>query len=151
MKYIILFAVIVLLVGGIAILQSVMTKKTQKESGAALSFQLSAEPQDAVFLAGQGYTGGLGSMPVLDVSGNIQQVDGLPVYVDEAQVKTIVEKGNMPSCVVGKPKIEVAAKIHLEKKEDTNSSIEDAPTVVYYIAKIDELKHVTIDAQKCEE
>ena len=39
------------------------------------------------------------------------------------------------------------AMIHLEKKEDTNSSIEDAPIIVYYVAKIDELKNVTINTK----
>ncbi len=156
MKYFVLVAVIILLAGGVFILQSFVAKKPQEESVLASSmttrsFQLSVAPQDAVFYVGHGYAGGMGSMPILDASGNIQMVDDLAVYVDEKQSKIILEKGNMPSCVIGKPKIEVAAKIHLEKKEATNSSIEDAPVVVYYIAKIDELKNVTINAKKCQE
>lgn len=121
-----------------------------KKSSEAKGFQLTTKSQDALFLVAHAWAGGMGSMPVLDTKGNVQKVDGLPVYVDEARVKEIKEKGNMPSCVEGKPKIEVTAKIHLEKKEDTNTSVEDAPVVSYYVAKIDELKNVKIDAKKCE-
>lgn len=124
--------------------QESMPKKTSQ------GFQLTASSQTATFLVAHAWSGGMGSMPILDASGNVQKVDGLPVYVAEARVKEIKEKGNMPSCVEGKPKIEVTATIHLEKKEDTNSSVEDAPVVSYYVAKIDELKKVKIDAKKCE-
>lgn len=155
MKYFVLVVAIILLAGGVFLLQSFVAKKPQEEfvpapAASTRSFQLSAAPQDAVFYVGYRYSGGMGSMPVLDASGNVQMVDDLAVYVDEEQSKIILEKGNMPSCVSGRPNIQVAANIHLEKKEDTNSSIEDAPMIIYYVAKIDELKNVTIDAKECE-
>lgn len=150
MKYIFPFIVVAVLFAGCAhtSIDTSMPKKLSKEK--TVQFQLVTTAQDAVFMVGHGYTGGMGSMPLLDDAGNVQQVDGLPVYVDEQKVKEITAKGNIPSCVVGKPRIEVSGTIHLEKKTSTNSSLEDAPEISYYVAKIDELKKVKIDATPCK-
>lgn len=150
MKYIFPFIAVAVLFAGCAhtSIDTSMPKKLSKEK--TVQFQLVTTVQDAVFMVGHGYTGGMGSMPVLDAQGNVQIMDGLPVYVDEKKEVEIKAKGNMPSCVVGKPKIEVTAKLHLEKKTESNPSIEDAPEVSYYVAKIDELKKVKIDATPCK-
>lgn len=150
MKYFLPLFLVALFLTGCAVSKTPdsMPKKksvTTKE----FAFVPVTERQNAVFFVAHAWTGGMGSMPVLDQKGNIQKVDGLPVYVEESRADEIKEK--LPSCIVGRPVIQVFAVISLEKKESQNTSIPDAPTVQYYVANIAELNDVKIDAKKCEE
>ncbi|KKQ27370.1 MAG: hypothetical protein US42_C0010G0017 [Candidatus Magasanikbacteria bacterium GW2011_GWC2_37_14] len=129
-------------------------------SGCALNsgnekFVLTTEPQDAEFYIANGWTGGMGSMPILnkEKTGTLQY-ENLPVYFDESQNEIISAK--LPSCYEGRPEIKVSAKIQLEKKSGVNYSLpptEDETIVEesYYEAKVLELKNIEVKATECRD
>lgn len=112
-------------------------------------FILTERPQEAVFLIASGWTGGMGSMPVLGGhSGRPKEFRGLPIYLDEAVHDAVIRK--LPSCFSGQPVIMVRARIQLERRTDVNTSIESQPSQSYYSARVLELQDVFVEARKCE-
>ncbi len=100
-------------------------------------------------LVGYGYTGGLGSMPVLDELGEIKMIDSVPVYFDESYQKQIAEK--LPECYAGTPQVTVRGEVSLEERRDTNTSIPDAPEQKYYMAVVKNLESIEVKTQPCTE
>ncbi|HAT03642.1 MAG TPA: hypothetical protein DCS29_02575 [Candidatus Magasanikbacteria bacterium] len=134
-----------------------LTSVSMKDTYATLNletpvqFEETVESQDAVFYMGQGWTGGMGSFPILEDPGDAKRMDDLVIFVDDEQAQDIIDNANLPECYVGMSFIKVAAKIHLEKKIGTNFSIEEAPEQSYYQAYIDELYNVFVQVEPCEE
>lgn len=104
-------------------------------------FSLKKEDKARTFHIAYGWTGGMGSMPILtEPNGGVKQQDGLAIYFDPSYVKEVGAK--LPSCFEGKPDIKVTAKAHLEKKSGINESItpnenNSQPVENYYILKVD--------------
>lgn len=112
-------------------------------------FALTNEPQEAVFMIGTGWTGGMGSMPVFDWgTDTVKRYENYPVYFDESYRAAVQEK--LPECFAGTPQIVVSANITLKKLSDTNDSIEDAPVQTYYQAKVNQLRGIDVKAEPCE-
>lgn len=103
----------------------------------------------ATMLVGYGYTGGLGSMPVLTETGEVKTVNGVPVYFDESYQKKVAEQ--VSECYVGTPLITVHATVVLEERTDTNTSVPDAPEQKYYVAVVKNLESIEVKTQPCTE
>lgn len=129
------------------------TNFAQKNDGSEEKFVATSEVQDAVFYVAQSWMGGMGSMPVIDVETySPKQYENLPVYFDESQVVTVMQK--LPKCISGKPEIKISARIQLEKKSGVNTSLpptEDDAVLEesYYEAKVLELKDIQVKAKEC--
>lgn len=92
-------------------------------------------PQNAVFHISYGWTGGMGSMPVIDpASGGPISFNGIPVFFDESKRETI--EGKLPASYYGTPRIKISAEIILVKKEDTNASLPIPSKQSYYEAVV---------------
>jgi len=103
----------------------------------------------ATMLVGYGYTGGLGSMPVLTETGEVKTVDGVPVYFDESYQSKVAEQ--VPECYEGTPLITVHATVVLEERKDANTSVPDAPAQKYYMAVVKNLESIEVKTQPCTE
>lgn len=101
------------------------------------------------FLIGYGYTGGMGSMPVLLEDGTPRTVALAPVYFDETHQAEVAAK--LPKCYSGTPRIEVRALAALEKRRDINQSYPDAPEETYYVVVPEKIDHITVIAEACKE
>jgi len=118
---------------------------------------LTEEPQDAVFYIGPGWTGGMGSAPVLDASGDRpQQYNGNPIFFDESKVDEVLKRGKMPACVTGQAEVKVEANITLSPKTGKNYSIppdsNGRPTEQhYYEATLNRLDNVVITYEPCQD
>lgn len=104
---------------------------------------------EATLLVGYGYTGGMGSMPVLTETGEVKTVDNVPVYFDESFKNKVAEQ--VPECYEGTPLITVHATVTLEERKDTNTSIPDAPEEKYYVAVVKNLDSIEVKTQPCTE
>lgn len=112
-------------------------------------FLFTTEPQDAVFNIAIGWTGGMGSMPVLDIkTGRPKALNGSSIYFDESYRDKV--RAKLPSCIVGEPNIVVSANITLTSRRDVNSSIPDAPEETYYEAVVNKLNDISVAAEACE-
>ncbi len=112
------------------------------------NLSLTTEPQDAFFAIATGWSGGMGSMPILEWDTNTTKTfNDLPLYFDESYRKTVEQK--LPVCFVGTPRIMISATIKLIKKTDTNHSIEDAPPETYYEADVERLNDIIIQVEAC--
>ena len=115
---------------------------------------LTEQSQDAVFRIRTGWTGGMGSFPIMDEENRPQQYNDLAIYLDDVQAQKILEDNKMPGCWVGTPLIKISANITLEPQMGTNYSIPPddngkQPTESYYSAKINKIYEVLIKAEKC--
>lgn len=93
------------------------------------------------FLVGYGYTGGLGSMPVLREDGQMYELQGRPVYFDESRRDEIAAR--LPA-EYSAPRIEVRAYVRVEERQDVNTSIADAPVTSYYVVIPEKIDHITV-------
>lgn len=93
------------------------------------------------FLVGYGYTGGLGSMPVLREDGQMYELQGRPVYFDETRRDEIAAQ--LP-VEYSASRIEVRAYVRVEERQDTNTSIMDAPVTSYYVVIPEKIDHITV-------
>lgn len=125
-------------------------KEVRTPTDLSEKFSLTAKPQNAVFFVGVGWTGGMGSMPVLDVERQRpKRMDDLPIFFDESKHDEV--RGRLPGCVRGTPLIKVAAKIRLVRKSRPNSSIESAPVQSYYEAVASSISRIDVRAEPCED
>ncbi|KKW42953.1 MAG: hypothetical protein UY92_C0002G0070 [Candidatus Magasanikbacteria bacterium GW2011_GWA2_56_11] len=110
--------------------------------------ELILQPQDAQFYVAAGWTGGMGSAPVVDpATGAPVLFAGAPIYFDESYAKEIEAK--LPACYAGEPQIIVTANITLTKRTDINPSIPGAPEETYYEAVVNSLKDISVAAEPC--
>lgn len=162
MQRILLLAALLVFISGCGYSAQVdMSKKTPSVSKTAItspeqlpaeSFVLQEKEQDALFYIATGFSGGMGSSPLIEkMTGKVKKFNDLPIYLEEARVDEVLKKGNMPSCVEGKPFVAVNATITLKKETGVNTSIQDAPTASYYVAKVKTVKDVIILAKPCKE
>jgi hypothetical protein len=113
-------------------------------------FQLTEKTQDALFYIGFGWTGGMGSMPVLNTeTDRPKRFNDYPVFFDESYEDTIRVK--LPDCYIGTPTIKISAKIILEKRSGINYSVESRPKRTYYEAKVIEFKDINVQAEECDD
>lgn len=112
-------------------------------------FPAVGETAPVTMFIGYNYTGGFGSMPVLNEIGEIRTIALAPVYFDESYQKTVAEK--LPSCYVGTPLITVHATVTLEKRREPNTSIPGAPEETYYVAVVKTLDSIDVKTQPCKE
>jgi hypothetical protein len=114
-------------------------------------FQFTTEIQEAVFFIGYGYTGGPGSMPVLDISNwngrPLRYTDNLPIYMNWNFREQFVSK--MPGCRIGAPQIIVSATIRLVQKIGSNST-SPPQKQAYYEVEIIALKSIEVAVKPCE-
>lgn len=142
MRRVIFVFFMVLFIGAGCVAEPQITELTEK-------FSLTDKPQAATFMIGTGWTGGMGSMPVLDWgTNNVKTFDGAPIYFDEKYREKV--ESILPTCYVGTPRITISeTTIILTKVSSTNDSIEDAPTQTYYQAVASNLPSITVQAEEC--
>ena len=114
----------------------------------------SEESQDAEFNIAYGWTGGMGSMPVLNEAGGVYQYNDWSIYLDESYYDVVSEK--LPGCIEGTPEITIFAKVYLQESYGINYSLpptEDGDEVVenYYDLMVDELYNIEVKAEECED
>lgn len=113
-------------------------------------FALTTKPQRAVFFVGSHWTGGMGSMPVLDLkTERPKRMEELPIFFDASRKGEVDAK--LPGCVRGTPLVKVSADIRLVKKTGTNWSIREAPTQSFYEAVASSISKIDVWAEPCEE
>lgn len=111
-------------------------------------FQFTTEIQEAVFFIGYGYTGGPGSMPVLDISnwnGRPLKFNGDPIYMGDFYEQL---KSKLPGCWINSPQIIVSATIKLVPSV---GSISTSPPQKrnYYKVEVIELKSIEVTVKPC--
>ncbi len=117
---------------------------------------LTEQPQDASFNIATGFTGGMGSTPVLGALGDRPlEFNYQPIFFDESKVGEALKLGKMPNCVLGRPTINVKANITLTPRTGINYSIPPdragrQPTESYYEAVVNKLYSVSITATPCK-
>lgn len=149
-KIFILSILFMLTLSGCAFNNSEVIDNKATENGAVFS----EESQDAEFNIAYGWTGGMGSMPVLNEAGGVYQYNDLPVYFDDSYYEAVSEK--LPNCIEGTPEITISAKAHLQKLSDINYSLppsEDGVDAMesYYELVVDVLYNIDVKAEECED
>ena len=107
------------------------------------------ESSSTTMLIGYGYTGGFGSMPVLNDMGEIQTINNTPVYFDESYQKQVAAK--LPDCYAGTPLITVRAEVKVEERHEANTSLPNAPEEKYFVAVVKNLESIEVSTQPCNE
>ena len=118
-------------------------------SSPLLDLPQAGKEASATMLVGYGYTGGMGSMPVLTETGEVKTVDNVPVYFDESYQKNVAEQ--ISECYEGTPLITVHATVALEERKGVNTSIPDASEEKYYVAVVKNLESIDVKTQPCTE
>lgn len=121
--------------------------KPISESPKLGNLQLINQSQDAVIMIATGWTGGMGSMPVLDEKGDVMIWNGLPIYFDQSQLENV--KLKLPTCFIGSPEIKVSANIMLVQKSSVNSSLLEPEEQSYFEAKVNKLYNIEVKAEEC--
>ncbi len=115
-------------------------------------FRFTEEEQEAVFFIGTGYTGGPGSMPILDISNwngrPLRYNDDLPIYLNGNFREQLAPK--MPGCMIGSPQIIVSATIRMVKKEAVIST-PNHQKMAYYEVEVIELNNIEVKTQPCRD
>jgi hypothetical protein len=106
-------------------------------------FALSHKPQEAVFTATVGATGGMGETVLDPTTGSIKFFKGHPIYVDSEIIhKFVTEK--RPDGWVGEMRVRIAANITLVKKTQRNFSIPGGPQRTFWEVQINKLHDVEL-------
>ena len=147
-KLIILSVLFIITLSGCALDNTVGEKDVVENTS------FSEESQENIFNIAFGWTGGMGSMPVLYEAGGVYQYNNLPVYFDESYYEIVSEK--IPGCIEGTPEITIFAKVFLQESYGINYSLpptEDGDEVVenYYDLIVDELYSIEVKAEECED
>jgi hypothetical protein len=112
-------------------------------SAMAEKFELTEKPQEAVFLASYGWTGGMGEAVLDPNTWTIKFFKDLPIFVDSEAVRKLAE-GKLPEQWTGKLGVRIAARIKLAKKTKRNPSIPSAPRETFWEVQIMELRDASI-------
>ena len=80
--------------------------------GDPVRLKAGAAPQDALFYAGSGWTGGCGEA-VLGPDNQIVRLDRTPVFLDEASHQRIMQAAGNPQCFNSGDRILVSARVTL--------------------------------------
>lgn len=128
-------------------------------SSVGLSTELidSSDSQEVVFFMGIGWSGGMGSYPIVreDNMSIAQKLNDMSIYIEDDFAKYIIQQGGgLQDCYSGTPVIKVSANITLRKTSGNNYSIRDdeygeSSRQSYYEAYINELYDVDIEAKPC--
>ena len=106
-------------------------------------FELTEKPQEAVFLASFGWTGGRGEAVLDPQTWTIRFFQDLPIFVDSEVVRKLAEE-KLPDHWSGNLGVRITAKIRLLKKTARNPSIPGAPEKTFWEVQILELRDASI-------
>jgi hypothetical protein len=123
----------------------------------AEKFAFTTEPQDAIFYVVTGWSGSMGSMPIMEDNSynhRVRRFSNLPIFIAERQVELIENK--LPAVCRSGTEIKVSARIQLTSESAVNRSIppdlhHDQPTESYYSAKILRLDGVQVRYWLCRD
>lgn len=132
---------------GLVVIFSGCIIKPEQKSPKFGNLQYSVSAQDAIIKIAVGWTGGMGSMPVVDDQGEAVNWNGVPIYFDESKSEDV--KAKLPECFVGQPEIKIAANITLVPKSDVNDSLLEPVEQNYYSAKVNQIYNIEVKAEKC--
>jgi hypothetical protein len=119
-----------------------------KRGGSAMEekFELTEKPQEAVFLASYGWTGGMGEAVLDPQTWTIRFFKDLPIFVDSEVVRKLA-KEKLPDHWSGNLGVRIAAKIELRKKTERNPSIPGAPKKTFWEVQIVDLREASLHAE----
>jgi hypothetical protein len=128
--------------------QSRRGPSSPKTGGSAMdeTLQLTEKPQEAVFLASYGWTGGMGEAVLDPKTWTITFFKDLPIFVDSERVRKLIE-AKLPEQWTGLLGVRIAAKIKLVKKTKRNPSIPGAPKETFWEVQILELHDASIQTE----
>lgn len=112
--------------------------------------------QNAVFYITLGYTGDLGSAPVISPRDNMTRVtiNNVPLYFNDKQLDEVKEVGRMPACIVGRPLIRVSAAVTLTKESGWSEPIpgeEEGFSKEFYQLSLNKIHSISVRAKPCKE
>jgi len=109
-------------------------------------FELTEKPQEAVFLASYGWTGGMGEAVLDPQTWTIRFFKDLPIFVDSEVVRKLAEE-KLPDHWTGHLGVRIAAKIKLLKKTARNSSMPGAPKETFWEVQILKLRGASLHTE----